>query len=148
MTTLSPADFRETLCTMQDEKRYRRVLVAVEACYSGAFGSVFNGGLLLGCNGDGATPGDPLLGVILMTAANTVESSYAAQYDQTLNAWVADQFAHRLAMTLFEGGGTSVPAFDLFKSIASTVSGAHVSLYNEGAYGNATQDTFAEIFQP
>ncbi len=148
MTTLSPADFRETLCTMQDEKRYRRVLVAIEACYSGAFGSVFNGGLLLGCNGDGVTPGDPLLGVMLMTAANTVESSYAAQYDKTLKAWVADQFADRLAMTLFEGGGTSVPAYDLFKSIASTVSGAHVSLYNEGAYGNATQDTFAEIFKP
>lgn len=147
-TTLAPADLRGTLCAMQDEKRYRRVLVAVEACYSGAFGSVFDGGLLLGCHGNGVTPGDPLLGVMLMTAANPVESSYAAQYDKTLKAWVADQFADRLATTLFDNSGTSAPAYDLFTSVARSVSGAHVSLYNEGAYGNATQDTLAEFFKP
>ncbi len=147
-STVSPASLRAALCEMQDAERYRRVLVAVEACYSGVFGSVFDGGIELGCNSDGTTPGDPLLGVLMMTAANTVESSYAAQYDGSLASWTANQFAFELAAGVYDGTGADQPAYDFFASIARAVEGAHVSLYNEGAFGDPNADTLKEFFGP
>ncbi|MSP26545.1 MAG: hypothetical protein EXR75_15635, partial [Myxococcales bacterium] len=147
-STISPAALRAALCEMQDATRYRRMLVAIEACYSGVFGSVFDGGLGLGCNSDGTTPGDPLFGVLLMTAANTAESSYAAQYDGALGAWVADQFAYELATTVYDAGGDNAPAYEFFKGIAVDVAGAHVSLYNEGAFGDPLTDSVQEFFKP
>jgi hypothetical protein len=148
MTMLTPAALRLALCDMQASARYRRILFVIESCYSGVFGSPFTGGILLGCGGDGLTPGAPLLGALLLAAANTAESSFAAQYDKQLSSWVADQFADTFASKAFDENGVSRPTFELFKSVSASVAGSHVSIYNEGAFGNAATESLEEMVSP
>ena len=145
---LTPESLRLALCDMQTAKKYRRILFVIESCYSGVFGSPFTGGITLGCGGTGSTPGAPLLGTLLITAANTAESSYGAQFDKKLASWVADQFSDTFASKAFESGGITKPAFDLFKSVSTSVAGSHVSIYNEGAYGNTAAESLAEMVSP
>jgi hypothetical protein len=145
---LTPESLRLALCEMQSAKKYRRVLFVIESCYSGVFGSPFTGGVTLGCGGTGNTPGAPLFGALLITAANTAESSFGAQFDNKLASWVADQFSDTFASKAFDGGGITKPAFELFKSISTSVPGSHVSIYNEGAYGNTAAESLVEMVSP
>ncbi len=145
---LTPESLRLALCGMQTAKKYRRILFVIESCYSGVFGSAFTGGITLGCGGTGTTPGAPLFGTLLITAANTAESSFGAQFDKKLTSWVADQFSDTFAAKAFEGGGVTKPAFELFKSVSTSVAGSHVSIYNEGAYGNTAAESLAEMVSP
>jgi ABC-type branched-subunit amino acid transport system substrate-binding protein len=145
---LTPESLRLALCGMQTAKKYRRILFVIESCYSGVFGSPFTGGITLGCGGTGTTPGAPLFGTLLITAANTAESSFGAQFDKKLTSWVADQFSDTFASKAFEGGGIAKPAFELFKSVSTSVAGSHVSIYNEGAYGNTSAESLAEMVSP
>ena len=145
---LTPVALRSALCDMQSAQKYRRILIVIESCYSGVFGSAFTGGITLGCGGDGTTPGAPLYGALLMTAANTAESSFGAQFDRSLSSWVADQFSDTFATKAFDGGDISKPAFALFKSVASAVAGSHVSIYNEGAFGNTATESLEEMVSP
>lgn len=128
-SSLRPSDLREALCTLRREGRVRRVLVVIESCYSGVFGDAEYGGIEAGC-----PDGLPLEGVLVVTAANTRESSLAAGYDADLAAWVGDEFALAFADRLELDPGPSL--LGVYRETYLDVSGSHVSIYNTAAYGN------------
>jgi len=141
-TTLSPELLRETLCAMSEGGRLRRALVVIDSCYSGAFGEAEFGGIEAGCG----TEQSPLGGVVMMTAANTTETSLSAQYDADMGVWLADEFSHALSSSLARDAGQAV--FDLYKDGYYGVSGSHVSLFNTAHAGQVSDLSVSEFFTP
>ena len=80
-----PADYldaqtlKETLVTMHEKRQFRRMLIYLEACYSG---SMFQDYL----------PQD--IGVMAVTASNSTQPSYACFYNETLDTFLADVFSY------------------------------------------------------
>ena len=138
--TLSPAMLTEALCALTEESRLRQALMIIESCYSGAFGSVTYGGIETGCETG------PLEGVALITAANTSETSLAADYFSDVGAWVADDMSQALIGTLEDDPNQSI--FDLYQTGYYSVSGSHVSLYNSGNFGSVTTTSVREFISP
>ena len=141
-TTLSPAALRNTLCAMSAAKKFRRAFVVVESCYSGVFGEAGYNGIDSGCTtGDTSTP---LEGVVLMSAANSKEVSYAGRYDATVGAWVSDAFSDQVAARL-----ASMPAINLaalYADVYLRVAGSHSSLFNTAHAGRLTMVEANEFF--
>jgi glycosylphosphatidylinositol transamidase (GPIT) subunit GPI8/ABC-type branched-subunit amino acid transport system substrate-binding protein len=139
---LTPALLRDTLCALRGENRVRRVLVAVESCYSGVFGDAGYFGIESGCDA-GATP---LSGVTMLTAANVTEVSFASSYDPTVGSWVSDAFSQRFAGNV--EGSLSASLADLYKDVYLGVTGSHASLYNLSASGKISGIKMDEFFAP
>ena len=114
---LTPADLAGALDAMSGEGRYRRMLIAVEACHGGVMGEKIT------------APG-----VLVLTGANDSENSFGANYDPRLNAWLADEFAYNLLLTTVEGEKLSLA--DAYRKVYMRVSGSHVSIFNFSAFGN------------
>ena len=133
---ISPTLFLDTLEAMHDEDpekdRYRRILVAVEACHSGVLGEQF------------AERDIP--DVVLFTAATGVENSLAANYSADLGIWTADQFSYSLLEALREG--TDVSVADLYSRVYSRVSGSHASVFNAAGFGNVHDTRMHEFVEP
>lgn len=141
---LTPAQLRDALCALRTEGRVRRGLVVIESCFSGAFGDKSYGGVERGCGAEGATT--PLTGVVLMTAANSREVSYASGYDRALRVWVADAFSNQLATQV--QGAPTINLTDLYTNLYLHVSGSHSSLFNSAAAGVLSAVTIDEFFRP
>lgn len=142
---LTPEGLRTTLCEMQKNHRYRRVLIVIESCYSGTFGDASWGGLAMGCTDDEGND-IPLQGVLLITAANAAEVSYATEYDASIKAWLADGFSLQYARAVEANIDTSI--YDLYTDVYRRVSGSHVSLYNASAFGSLRSVEAREFLAP
>lgn len=140
---LSPDLLRQALCTLRSEGRLRRGLVVIESCFAGVFGEAASGGLEKGCT-EGAQIG-PLNGVLLMSAANSREVSYAGSYDRELSAWVNDAFSNQLAT--HATAAPSVNLAELYADVYLRVPGSHASLYNTAAAGRITAVPLGEFMQ-
>lgn len=139
----SPQKLRQTLCEMRTAMKLRRGLVILESCFSGAFGVSTYSGLDGGCDGLG---GSPLDGVVLITAANSTEVSFAAVYDGTVRAWLADQFSVTTARFIESSPSASVS--DLYQAVYVGVPGSHASIYNSRYAGQVSTLSLAEFFRP
>jgi ABC-type branched-subunit amino acid transport system substrate-binding protein/glycosylphosphatidylinositol transamidase (GPIT) subunit GPI8 len=142
---LQAAPLREALCAMQAKGIFRRVFLAVEACYAGGLGDAALGGIAAGCS-DGGTGTRPLQGVLLMTGANAAEVSYATEYDSTVKAWLADGFS--LAFANFAHATPTGTLRDAYQSAYVGVSGSHVSVYNSAAFGRLGDVRISDFFAP
>lgn len=121
---LTPGLLTETLCGLRAAGGMPQATIIIESCYAGVFGEADFDGLEAGC-ADGETTLDH---VLLMTAANSVENSLGTGYDQTLRAWVGDEFSVALSDRLDAGELSDM--LSLYRDIYESVSGSHVSLYN------------------
>lgn len=145
--TISPAALRDTLCALSAAKKFRRAFVVVESCYSGVFGEAGYNGIEAGCkvnNGGGGGDTEPLDGVVLMTAANSKEVSYAGRYDPTVGAWISDAFSDQVATRL-----ASTPTINLaglYAEVYLRVAGSHSSLWNSAHAGRITTIEAREFF--
>ncbi|MEO1267959.1 MAG: C13 family peptidase, partial [Myxococcota bacterium] len=135
---LTPEGLRDTLCTLRRENRVRRVFVAIEACNSGVFGDADFDGLESGCD-----DGEPLDGVVLLSAANTLENSLGTGYDRELLAWVGDEFSVALSNQLDQSDAPNL--LDLYQDTYLSVQGSHVSMYNTETYGDLSSLTVGEF---
>lgn len=140
----SPTNLRESLCTLQTNGRYRRALVVIESCYSGAFGAAELGGLEYGCGVNaGATP---LEGVALITAANGKEVSYAGAYDKEVPAWVNDAFSRQFVTNIQVSLDRSLA--DVYADAYRATAGSHPSIFNLEHAGRLTTVSVGEFFTP
>jgi hypothetical protein len=114
-SVLTPAALRATVDTMAAERRYRRILVAVEACEGGVLGVPLD------------APG-----ALLLSAASPVEDSLSTNYDPSLDAWLADQFSYEYWSTSRDPTA-SVAA--VFQRVYLDVDGSHPSAYGP-QFGN------------
>ncbi len=114
---------------MYNKRNFRQVFWSLEACYSGGIGKEIH------------TPG-----VMLMTGANSVETSKAYLYDSELGNWLADKFAYSVNNTIAEK--TDVTFYELYERCYSFVNGSHVSFYNYENFGNIHNLSLIDFVQP
>lgn len=138
-SVLSPQLLRQTLCDQRKAGNLRRGLVVIESCFGGVFGRQQDSGLEAGCDG-----GTALDGVVLLSAANSTENSYAASYDSELSVWLADQFSQHVAR--FVQSSRAASLVDLYTSAYVSVAGSHVSIYNAAHAGRLGTVSLREFF--
>lgn len=108
----------EALREMADANCYRKLLMMVEACYSG---SVMNG-----CAN--------VPGMLFITAANPDETSKADIFSGNLNVWMSNRFTSTFIEQITENSVVSLR--DLYYRLFINTVGSHVMVYNAHNYGN------------
>ncbi|MBV8160537.1 MAG: ABC transporter substrate-binding protein [Acidimicrobiia bacterium] len=124
---LSPDVLGGTVAAMAAQHRYRRILVALEACQSGTFGASLK------------APG-----ALLLTAAGPTEDSLSANYDPALDNWLADQFSYQL--WLAEAPPT-LSLDRLYRRVYLGVDGSHVRAYGAD-FGDPAAVSVGEFLTP
>jgi len=103
---LTPRGLGAAVSRMAREQRYRRLLLAVEACNGAVFGKSVR------------SPGAALL-----SAAGPRESSLSANYDAEGGVWLADEFSFRLQREARERPAATLGA--TFARLTRRVPGSH-----------------------
>lgn len=100
------------------QRTYRRLMFAIETCYSGKWGE--------------ALAGQP--DVLVLTAATPYETSKADVYDRELGVYLSNAFSRTFRRKVATDNAISI--YDLYKALARTTNGSHVSIYNQQEYGS------------
>jgi glycosylphosphatidylinositol transamidase (GPIT) subunit GPI8 len=110
-------------------KKYRRMMLAIETCYSGHWGLTLEG--------------QP--DVVVLTAATPYESSKADVFDHTLGVYLSNAFARTFRRQINENNNICI--YDLYRELVRTTPGSHVSLYNQKEYGSVYTESMNEFFK-
>lgn len=106
---------------------HRKMLVAVESCYSGSFGEQ--------CKG--------IPGLLVITAANPYETSHAAEWDPALGVYRSNGFTKGFQTAI--STNHTITLRDLYYQLARSTSGSHVTVYNAPFYGNVYTERMDEF---
>ncbi|MCR4603945.1 MAG: ABC transporter substrate-binding protein [Prevotella sp.] len=113
---------------MNTTNSYRRMMFAIETCFSGKWGE--------------ALTGQP--DVIVLTAANGRETSKADVHNSELGVFLSNAFARTFRQ--FVNQKNTITLRDLYIELAKTTNGSHVSIYNEKEYGSVYTNNMQEYF--
>ncbi len=120
---------RDILQAMNEERRYRKILFVMDACYSGSIGEA--------CTG--------IPGALFMTAANAYESSKADMKDPEMGIWLSNGFTRAFQEAIDETPDISLS--DLYYKLARQTIGSHATVYNVEHYGNMYSNTMKEYLK-
>lgn len=121
---ISPVDFSSYLEKMAEKKKFGRILVILESCFSGA------------------TAGNVKTdNVILLTAASSNETSKSAIYDSELATWLSDEFTSQL-ISILQTADQDMPLRDLYHQVYQNVRSSHPTLIK----GNSSLNIPAQVF--
>ena len=109
-------------------KKYRRMMFALETCFSGKWGEALTG----------------LPDVLVLTAATPFETSKADVFDEDLGVFLSNAFARTFRNKIREGSTISI--YDIYKELFRTTNGSHVTIYNESNYGSVYNNRMADYF--
>ena len=109
-------------------KKYRRMMFALETCFSGKWGEALTG----------------LPDVLVLTAATPFETSKADVFDEDLGVFLSNAFARTFRNKISEGSTISI--YDIYKELFRTTNGSHVTIYNESNYGSVYKNRMADYF--
>ena len=121
---------KEIMTKMNASNRYRRMMLAVEACYSGQWGEALIG----------------LPDLLVLTAANSMETSKADVFDQQLGIYLSNAFSRTFRSMVFSQSDLSIYA--LYRELYKTTTGSHVTIYNNQQYGSVYTETMNDYFPP
>jgi len=107
-------------------RRYRKLLFAIEACYSGGLGEA--------CEG--------LPGCLFITAANPYETSHADVWSEDVGVYLSNGFTRGFQEAIATNPAISLR--DLYYTLAAHTSGSHVKVYNAPCYGSVYSNTMSE----
>lgn len=124
---LSGSNLSAALCQMAEEKRYRKLLMMVEACFSG--------GVLEQCVG--------IPGMLFITAANGDETSKADIFNEQLKVWMSNRFTSTFIEQIT--ADRAIAMRDLYYRLFINTVGSHVMVYNDDNYGNLYQASMTEF---
>ena len=113
---------------MNEAGMYRRMMFAIETCFSGKWGE--------------ALTGQP--NVLVLTAANPRETSKADVHDRELGVYLSNAYARTFRK--YVNQNNQITLRDLYIELAKTTNGSHVSIYNERNYGSVYTNTMADYF--
>ena len=113
---------------MNEEGMYRRMMFAIETCFSGKWGVALEG----------------MPDVLVLTAANPYESSKADVHDRDLGVYLSNAFARTFRQEINKD--IDITVYKLFKELAKTTTGSHVTIYNNDKYGSVYTETMSEFF--
>ncbi|MBQ7512546.1 MAG: hypothetical protein IJU11_07360, partial [Prevotella sp.] len=122
METMSYAQMKDML----EQTTRRKMLVAVEACYSGGLGQA--------CTG--------LPGVLFITAANPYETSHADHWSQKIGVYLSNGFTAGFQKAI--EADPSISMNRLYYELARSTSGSHVKVYNIPNYGSIYSSNMGE----
>ena len=108
-------------------RMYRRMMFAIETCFSGHWGE--------------ALMGQP--DVLVLTAANAKESSKADVHDRDLGVYLSNAFARTFRRLI--GGNNEISIYDLYRELFRTTKGSHVTIYNQQEYGSVYSEKMNEF---
>ena len=114
---------------MNQAGRYRKILFAMDACYSGTIGKA--------CEG--------IPGVLFITAANAYEPSKADMKDPEMGVWLSNGFTRAFQDIIDEN--PSITLRDLYYTLARVTVGSHATVYNITNYGNMYTNTLQEFLK-
>lgn len=112
---------------MNERKWYRKLLMMVEACFSG--------GVLEQCEG--------VPGMLFITAANGDETSKADVFNGDMKIWMSNRFTSTFIEQITEN--KSVAMRDLYYRLFINTVGSHVMVYNASSYGNLYSSNMSEF---
>ena len=118
---------RDIVTRMNDANMYRRMFFCIETCFSGLWGEALVG----------------LPDVLVLTAANGIESSKADVHDSYLGVFLSNAFSRTFRRKIIEDPNITIR--DLYSNLARTTNGSHVSIYNERNYGSVFTNTMGEF---
>ena len=103
---------------LHNQGKFRRMMLAVETCYSGLWGQTLEG----------------IPDVVVLTAANHLESSKADVWDADRQTFLSNGFTRAFRTAI--DGNPNITLRDLYLQLARSTTGSHVTLYNERQYGS------------
>lgn len=106
---------------------YRKLLMMVEACYSG--------GVLEQCEG--------VPGMLFITAANGDETSKADVFNSDMKIWMSNRFTSTFIEQI--EANSSIGIRDLYYRLFINTVGSHVMVYNAPNYGNLYTSDMSEF---
>ena len=109
---VSPREFAAFIDEMKENKKFGRMLVILESCFSGALAAQVT------------TPG-----VLVMTATGENETSKSAVYDSTLSSWISDEFTSKLTDNI-RGSDDLISVRDLYEETYRAVRSSHPGIIN------------------
>lgn len=109
---ITPGEFSSMVWKMKEQKRFGRMLVILESCFSGAMGDQV------------ATPG-----VLVLTAAGMNETSKSAIYDSSLSSWISDEFTSKIS-SLIRNSGETDTVRKFYEEAYRAVRSSHPGIYN------------------
>ena len=119
---------KDIVSQMDAANMYRRIMLAVETCYSGKWGEALTG----------------LPDVLVLTAANSHETSKADVFDQQLGVYLSNAFARNFRSQV--GSSSAITVFELYRLLYETTNGSHVTLYNHQQYGSVYTEMMNDYF--
>ncbi len=119
---------KDIVTSMQEQDMYRRMFFAIETCYSGRWGEALSG----------------IPDVLVLTAANPYETSKADMHNRELGVYLSNAFARTFRDCIV--ADNQITIYDLYKELARTTNGSHVSIYNHGQYGSVYTETMEDYF--
>ena len=117
-----------TIAQMKQNGQYRRMMLAIETCFSGRWGEAITG-----------TPD-----VLVITAATPNETSKADLYDDDLGVYLSNAFARTFRNVL--NRSADIPVYNLYSVLYRATTGSHVSIYNQQQYGSVYTETMSDFF--
>ena len=117
---------KDMVAQMDAANMYRRLMFCIETCYSGIWGEALEG----------------FPDVLALTAANSIESSKADVHDSYLGVFLSNAFSRTFRRTVYNEPDIAI--HDLYKDLAKTTNGSHVSIYNESNYGSVFTNTMGD----
>ena len=108
-------------------RMYRRMMFALETCFSGHWGN--------------ALTGQP--DVLVLTAANAQEPSKADMHDRDLGVYLSNAFARTFRRQI--NANNDITIYNLFRELFKTTKGSHVSIYNQQEYGSVYSERMSEF---
>ena len=126
--TVEAERVRQCLEAAAEAGKFRKMLIAVDACYSGAIGEA--------CEG--------IPGVLFMTSASPNETSKADVLDPDMLIWLSNGFTRAFQETIDEQPDLRLR--DLYLAVSRQTTGSHAKVYNEAHYGNLFHNTIGEFF--
>ena len=118
---------RTALTQMVRNRSYRKLLMMVEACYSG--------GVMEQCAG--------LPGMMFITAADKNETSKADVFSEELNVWMSNRFTSTFMEQI--NADRAISMRDMYYRLFINTVGSHVMVYNANLFDNLYSSDMSEF---
>jgi glycosylphosphatidylinositol transamidase (GPIT) subunit GPI8 len=123
----SADDLHNTLEQMHSQRRYRKMLLLLEPCYSRNM----------------ASQARQIPGILAIASANGNESSFADFHSSDLSVWMSDRFSNNIVTTLSEKPDQTYREF--YEYLYTHTLGSHVYVENSYWFGNLCKSTLGEF---
>lgn len=120
-------EMQSIINSLSKEKRFRKLLFVLDACYSGTIGEA--------CEG--------IPGVLVFTAAHANETSKADMFDNDMHVWLSNGFTRSFCDKITNEPGISLR--NLYYDCVRGTKGSHPHIYNADNYGNMIRENMSEF---